>query len=191
MAGVLWAGLLALSTGCGAGNAVVQGAPAGTTAAGPAGGVASAAPSGAGTAAAVGGATPDPVGTATTGPGRTVRPTPAPVSTAPPPVTGGVLRLGPADEGHTFTVRRGTSVVLDLGPSGPSWDTPLSDDPTVIRETSHRGGYPDPGPVSAQYRAVAPGTAHITATSDAPCLHSTPRCMIAQREFRVTIVVRS
>jgi hypothetical protein len=78
-------------------------------------------------------------------------------------------------------------VLLDLA---GSWDTPTSDDPSVLRPTGHSGGYPDPGPVRAQFRAAAPGTAHITAMSDAPCLHTNPRCMIAQRDYRVTIIVR-
>lgn len=39
--------------------------------------------------------------------------------------------------------------------------------------------------------AVAPGTAVLVASSDAPCLHSVPACMIAVMELRLQIVVRS
>jgi hypothetical protein len=52
--------------------------------------------------------------------------------------------------------------------------------------------------VSRQLSAVRLGGALLgsaagcgAGTPVMPCLHATPRCMIAQREYRVTVVVRN
>jgi hypothetical protein len=107
-----------------------------------------------------------------------------------PPPGKSVLTLTVQDSGRSYIIRRGTLVVVNLPSSGgPSWDAPESDAPEVLTPTAHVGGYPAPGPVSAEFRAATGGTAHLSATTDAPCLHSKPHCMIAQRRFRVRILV--
>jgi hypothetical protein len=51
------------------------------------------------------------------------------------------------------------------------------------------GGYPSKAPALASYRAVEPGTAEILSGTNARCLHAQPVCAIAQRLWRVTVVV--
>ena len=45
-------------------------------------------------------------------------------------------------------------------------------------------------PARATFVAVRVGRAFLFSMTDAPCLHAKPRCMIAQRLWRVTIIVR-
>ena len=50
-------------------------------------------------------------------------------------------------------------------------------------------GFPAPGVASATFMAVRPGTATISAVTDYPCRHATPRCELPQQEFMVTVRV--
>jgi hypothetical protein len=43
--------------------------------------------------------------------------------------------------------------------------------------------------VEATFDATSAGATDLRAQSDASCLHTTPRCMIAQREWDVRVVV--
>jgi hypothetical protein len=129
-------------------------------------------------------ATAEPVTASPVGP----RATPTPTSPAPAPTpTSGVLRLTNADAGRTITVARGDVILLEL--SG-SYLPPTADDAGILRTEEHAGGYPGPDPATGRFTAIGRGVARITSTTDAACLHSVPRCMIAQQQFTVTIRVR-
>ena len=140
--------------------------------------------------------TPNGSGSASAG-SATASPAPAttlPVSptgrTGPPgpPVTSrGILTV--ADSGTTIRLRSGQEVTVLLGPGGMMmWGRPAAVGSAVIR-VSASGGYPSSLPARGVFRAVAPGTAHLTAATDAKCLHTTPRCMIPQRLWQVTVIV--
>jgi hypothetical protein len=70
-----------------------------------------------------------------------------------------------------------------------TYDPPESSADRVVVRRSSSGGYPSDQPVDATFAAVAKGNADVTATTDAACFHTEPRCMMPQREWRVTVVV--
>ncbi len=126
-------------------------------------------------------------GTAAAGPAKTVTP-----STVPPPTPAPAdpAHLTESDSGQTIHVVVGQQVQVELGGgSGGSYDLPQSSS-AVMRRTSASGGYPTDQPARATFVATAKGTADLTATTDAACLHATPRCEIAQREWMVHVIVR-
>jgi hypothetical protein len=87
------------------------------------------------------------------------------------------------------SVRVGDEITVVLGGSGEQWDQPTAQG-NAVRRTSASGGYPTTQPARASFVAVAHGTARLQATTDAACLHTQPRCMIAQRDWWVDVVVR-
>jgi hypothetical protein len=99
------------------------------------------------------------------------------------------INLTAADSGRTITVATGSVVNIDLAPDTGSYDPPSVDHPAVLRETAHHGGYPATSDAVATFAAIADGSATITSLTDLACLHTTPRCLPPQREFRVTLVV--
>jgi hypothetical protein len=87
-------------------------------------------------------------------------------------------------------VKAGTRIGLALQPYGGSYDPPTVDDPGVVSELSHHGGYPASTAAVAEFRAKEHGSAQISSQTDMACLHATPACLPPQFEFRVTISVR-
>ncbi|HEX6931702.1 MAG TPA: hypothetical protein VF162_06150 [Streptosporangiaceae bacterium] len=88
---------------------------------------------------------------------------------------------------------RGQVINVILGAHGMlTWNPPrvAGSVPGVLRQLSAGGGYPAKGPARASYRAVAAGRVEILSGTNARCLHATPPCAIAQRLWRVIIVVR-
>lgn len=167
-------------TACGTRSASIPAAPAGST---PAAGSATA-----GTATA---------GTATAEPGTTVTiPAPGPVSHPPGRIVAGRsgrVTLTQSDSGATVVLARGQFIIVVLGAPGyPTWDQPLAAGPQAasLRRVSASGGYPSSAPARATFLAVRPGTAAIRSLTDAACLHAKPRCMIAQRVWQVSVIVR-
>ena len=55
--------------------------------------------------------------------------------------------------------------------------------------TSASGGYPTGQQVHATFTAGSGGTADLSSYTDYACLHTTPRCAIAQQEWIVHIIV--
>jgi hypothetical protein len=128
----------------------------------------------------------------TVGPGSSVRPTP----TSPPsnidldPQAGATIHIDQNDSGAAVALRIGQHLVLTL--TG-SWTPPrAAPAPGTVESplrTDASRGYPDPAPATAQFSAVAVGTAQVVANTDAGCLHTEPRCLMAQRTFTVTVHV--
>lgn len=143
-------------------------------------GCAKALPATAPTASAVasaGTATASPAATVT--PGRSTTPSPTPTYTGSRTVT-------ESDSGATVTLTVGETLAVVL-PS--QYDPPNSSGPAMVRESSS-GGYPSGNELHATFRAASAGRADITSTTDYPCLHTTPRCEIAQRIWVVHVIVR-
>jgi hypothetical protein len=128
-------------------------------------------------AATAGTASASPAATVT--PGRSVTPSPTPTYAGSRTVTD-------SDSGATVTLTVGETLTVVL-PS--QYDPPTSSGAAVTRESS-TGGYPSGNELHATFRAVSAGRADITSTTDYPCLHTTPRCMIAQRIWVVHVIVR-
>jgi hypothetical protein len=93
------------------------------------------------------------------------------------------------DEDSGTTVRLTGGQHLRVRLSQGTWDPPVSSADKVVVRRSSTGGYPTDQPVDAMFDAAGAGTADVTAQSDAACFHTEPRCMMAQREWRVTVVV--
>jgi hypothetical protein len=93
----------------------------------------------------------------------------------------------PAESGQTVRLHVGDKLKVHLG---TSFRRPTATDRTVIHRIHHSGGYPTGERARATFKALAAGRADITSTTDAPCLHATPRCEIAQRRWVVHVVVK-
>jgi hypothetical protein len=85
---------------------------------------------------------------------------------------GSAVRVGWADRGRTVSVQRGTGVVVQL--HNTYWRIGGSSDPAVVRQTGSQRIAPSKpgtclpgigcGTVTASFRAVGPGTAHLHAS---------------------------
>jgi hypothetical protein len=126
---------------------------------------------------------------------------PAVIVTVPAVPVGGAASAGriPSNRGTLTVTDNGATVQLHVGQSvtvvflasrGLMWDVPKASG-GAVRRMSARGGYPTGRPARAVFRAVRRGQSWLTSLTDAPCLHSLPRCEIAQRVWRVVIVVRN
>jgi hypothetical protein len=69
------------------------------------------------------------------------------------------------------------------------YDPAVSSDGDVVR-TSVAGGYPTGRTMRATFRAAQRGRADVTSETDYPCLHTTPRCAVAQRTWVVHVIVQ-
>ena len=98
--------------------------------------------------------------------------------------------LKESDYGRTIHVVVGDKISVRLPDgSGGGYHRPRSSDSTVAQRIWAAGGYPSADDARATFIARHRGKADLTATTDYPCLHTTPRCMIAQREWVVHVVV--
>jgi hypothetical protein len=98
------------------------------------------------------------------------------------------VTLTAADSGAVVRLRIGQQVTVVLAPDVEQWHLPAASG-TALRLVSASGGFPGHQPARAVFRAVSPGTALLSSTSDAACLHAHPRCMIPQRVWQATVIV--
>lgn len=126
-------------------------------------------------------------GTATSGPGRVSSPPPSPSPRPSPSAVGGTVTVTDGDSGATIHLTVGQHLRVRL--SNGTWDPPVSSAESVLSRQSSAGGYPTTQPVDASFAAIAKGSADVTSTSDAACFHTQPRCMMAQRQWQVHVVV--
>ncbi|MGN6607853.1 MAG: hypothetical protein ACTHMS_12700 [Jatrophihabitans sp.] len=102
---------------------------------------------------------------------------------------------GPGFGGEPTDPAAGRAVVrLHVGerralavPSG-TWDAMTTGNSHVVR-VDQRGGYPGTEPLAVTLTALAAGRTTLTTTSDAACLHASPRCLLPQRVWSVVVVV--
>jgi hypothetical protein len=124
-------------------------------------------------------------GTASAAPAITVPgPQPTPAST---PLAGPVT-LTAAARGAVVYLRVGQQVTVILAPGFQAFHQPRATG-TALRPVSASGGYPGQRPARAVFRAVAPGTATLSAVSDTACLHAHPPCMVPQQTWTATVHV--
>jgi hypothetical protein len=111
---------------------------------------------------------------------------------SPEPTVTGRSLLTEADSGITIVLPAGDEVTVVLGPPGLAmpWDQPAAQGGAVARVTAS-GGYPTSAAARAVFKAVQPGTAHLTSATDIKCLHlpAATRCLPAQQIWEVTVIV--
>lgn len=127
-------------------------------------------------------------GTATSGPGRLSSPPASPSPRPTPSPVAGTVTVTDDDSGTTVRLALGQRLRVRL--SRDTWDPPVSSADGVAVRRSSSGGYPSDQPVDATFEAVGKGSADVTATSDAACFHTEPRCMMPQRQWSVHVTVR-
>lgn len=127
-------------------------------------------------------------GTATSGPGRLASPPRTPSPRPTPTAVGGTVTVTDDDNDANIRLRIGQRLRVRL--SQGTWDPPVSSADGVVVRRSSSGGYPTDQPVDATFEAVGAGGADVTATSDAACFHTEPRCLMAQRNWQVHVLVR-
>ena len=110
-------------------------------------------------------------------------------SSAPATSAGSVLTA--ADTGARVTLVTSHRLTVDLapGPGAYAWHRPRLTG-SGLRLLSVTGGYPYHGPMRSVYLATGPGTAVLSSVSDVPCLHERPRCLVAQRLWTATVIIR-
>jgi len=119
-------------------------------------------------------------GRTTPRPGKTLRPTSK-------PSYNGLVVVGKADSGSTVLLRVGEYLRVELD---SAYRQPASSRRRVVKRTSATGGYPSGRRMVAVFRAVAPGRADVTSSTDYACLHSTPSCALPQQLWIVHVVVK-
>src|SRR5215470_5194682 len=110
-------------------------------------------------------------------------------SSAPVAPAGNVLTA--ADTGARVTLVTGQRLTVDLapGPGAYAWHRPRLTG-SGLRLLSVTGGYPSQSPMRAVYLATGPGTVVLSSVTDMPCLHAHPRCLVAQRLWTATVIIR-
>lgn len=93
----------------------------------------------------------------------------------------------PAQSGQTVRMHVGDKLRVQLR---SSYDPPTSSRPDRLRRVRYSGGYPTGQPLTAVFKALRTGRAEVSAQTDYPCLHTTPRCEIAQQMYVVHVVIR-
>jgi hypothetical protein len=89
-----------------------------------------------------------------------------------------------ADSGHHYALSVGGLLTVRLTDSPMVWTTAVSSDPVVLTSL------PEVNPVAGLYvfRAVAPGTARVSAVGNPACY---PQCLMPSRLFYVDVTVQS
>jgi len=100
------------------------------------------------------------------------------------PASAGEVTVTEADSGRTVHLHIGQRLRVVLGGRGDQWHRPASHGPS-LRLMTASGGYPSRRLAEAVFVAVRAGTASVTSMTDRACLHTQPRCLIAQRVWTV------
>ena len=106
----------------------------------------------------------------------------------------GHVTVTTSDDGATVVIVPGQTITVVLSGQGMGkWNRPRLGGSAlgVLRQVSASGGYPSSAPARAAFRAVRVGTEAILSATNARCLHARPPCAIAQRSWRVKVVVRT
>jgi hypothetical protein len=141
---------------------------------------------GAGSPAADGTSPPTrPAGTASATPKHVTTPAASTTAPSPPPTLTGPHTLTKDHTGATLTLSVGESVKVSLE---AEYDVPRATGNALTR-TAASGGFPTGQPVDATFTALRPGRAELMTATDYPCLHTTPKCGVAQQLWRIHVVV--
>jgi hypothetical protein len=90
-----------------------------------------------------------------------------------------------SDNGRTLTLYVGQTLEVSLG---AEYLTPRVSGP-ALTQVSASGGYPTGQPLTARYRAAAPGPVDLTTQSDHACLHDPRPCAMPIMLWRVHVDV--
>lgn len=120
-------------------------------------------------------------------PSRTTTTLPRATTTAPPSNANPVI-VTQDDDQKSFTLRVGQKLEVRLSRSGTYFSEPATDADAVLHRT---GGSADDtsGDAVGYFTAAAVGQAHVTANQEPACRRSQPACMIAERQYQVTVNV--
>ena len=136
-----------------------------------------------------------PSGTAFAPPPSTVLPLPSTTTTVrhgstttTAPTSDDTVSVTQADDGKTFTLRRGQHLVVTLDDESWQWSDPDTDNASVLKRTAVSAN-PSSTHVTASFDATAVGQAHVSASKDAPCRNSQPPCMVPTYLWQVTVSV--
>ena len=135
-----------------------------------------------------------PSGSGHASPASTVIPSPTSTTlphtstTTTPPSTGDTVSVTQADDGKTFTLRRGQHLVVTLDDPSWQWSEPDTDKPSVLARTAVSAN-PSSTHVTASFDAEGAGQAHVSASKDAPCRNAQPPCMVPTYLWQITVNV--
>jgi hypothetical protein len=97
--------------------------------------------------------------------------------------------LDEQSSGHSVHLRIGQSIEVRLpGGSAGGYAQPSASS-NVVRRVLTAGGYPTALPVRTRFDAIRPGTAEVTSTTDYACIHTSPACLLPQRDWTVHVTV--
>jgi hypothetical protein len=105
---------------------------------------------------------------------------------APARVLRSPQRVTLADSGATVELPVGRTFLLYLGGPPPEWRVEVANPRIVSRVVNImviRGG-------QGVYKALTPGRTRLTAIGSWPCRQAQPPCMVPDRSFQITVVVR-
>jgi len=99
------------------------------------------------------------------------------------------MTLTAADNGGTFGLAVGATMIVRLGEEGLVWsDLAHAGDAVTVHE---RLFLLDPGYREWEVTGVKPGQSVLSAAGDPPCRNETPPCAAPSQLFEATIVVTS
>lgn len=125
-------------------------------------------------------ASPEPV-TPSPRPSSSPVPTPTVSATAP----SGDVTVGRDDNNRHIVLRRGQRLIVQLD---GGWTVPESSNEAIVRRDGGKEE-PDYSSTHAEFTALAAGTADVSASSDAACFHTEPRCMMPSMLWQVHVTV--
>ncbi len=106
--------------------------------------------------------------------------------TSPPPASGTPVVVTEADNNKTISLHVGDTLAVRLA---AMYQAPTVTPAGVLTLESINGGYPNPMPLVANYRAAAPGQADVTTLSDAACNHDPMPCPSPQVRWTIHVTV--
>jgi hypothetical protein len=118
---------------------------------------------------------------------------PRPATFPPPqPTLAAAATIGTVlltDDANGSSVRLHVGQRLEVRLTQATYDPATSTAEQTLARRSSTGGYPTTAPLQAFFEAVASGYADVTASTDAACFHTEPRCMMPTRLWVVHVTV--
>jgi hypothetical protein len=111
-------------------------------------------------------------------------------SSAPVTSAGNILTAADTGARVMLVTRQRLTIDLAPGPGAYAWHRPRLTG-TGLRLLSVTGGYPSHRPMRAVFLSTGQGTAALSSVSDMPCLHERPPCLLAQRLWTATVIIRA
>jgi len=130
---------------------------------------------------------PEPLATTSAAPSAPGSPSPqASAQPSARPIRSGPGPFAEADSGATVQLNVGESFTVSLGSDSHQPQAQAD----AVKRTAAAGGYPTKDAAKATFKAVHAGQTDVVSNTDAGCLHTTPRCGIAQQVWTLHVIVR-